>query len=104
MIGSLLLLSQFSGVIFCGDAKCLQGGSDENCATLLCGVLAKHPSPAPSSENASNSSCHCLCHLLIDIPKATLQTEHLSATNLFAAEAQYLLSTPSRDIDHPPAA
>jgi len=103
LFGSVLLFSQLLGVIFCGDADCLQGGSDESCTTLLCGLLAKHSSAAPAADNDSNS-CQCFCHLLIDLPKTNLQPGLFAVTQLHLVEALHCISTPVHDIDHPPLA
>jgi hypothetical protein len=96
------LLGQLLGLVFCSDADCLQGGSDENCATLLCGLLAKHSSPATASGSGTNDSCQCFCHVLVDLPKTSLHASLLSATPLRATEILPLFSAPIRDIDHPP--
>jgi hypothetical protein len=100
---SIILMSQIIGLIFCGDAECLQGGSDESCTTLLCGLLAKHSSAAPTTDDDSNT-CQCLCHLLIDLPKTNLEAASCSVTQLHIIEALQCFSTPVHDIDHPPLA
>jgi hypothetical protein len=103
LLGSVLLSSQLLGLIFCGDAACLQGGSDESCTTLLCGLLAKHTSAPPTSD-CDSDSCQCLCHLLIDLPRTNLQVALLAVAQFHIVEASQCFSTPAHDIDHPPLA
>ncbi|MGH7494369.1 MAG: hypothetical protein ACREOO_18510 [bacterium] len=100
----IALGAQLLGLIFCGDADCLQGGPNQDCAALICGLLGKHSSTNPASEHGANDSCQCFCHVLIDLPKTSLQSAILSAASLQLVEIFHFFSTPVRDIDHPPLA
>jgi len=104
LLGSVLLFSQLLGFIFCGDANCLQGKSDENYATLLCAILAKHAVPASESDDSSDYSCDCYCHLLLDLPKIDLYATPLNVTPLYTTDVLHFFVTPVYDIYHPPLA
>jgi hypothetical protein len=99
---ALALFAQLLGLFFCGDADCLQGGSDENCASLFCSVFAKHTSAASTSDSGQNDSCQCFCHALINLPKIAFAAVPLPATSFHPAEGLSLVSAPVRNIDHPP--
>jgi len=103
LLAALTLSTQILGIVFCGDADCLQGDSDENCATLLCSFLGKHSEPKPIS-NDQNSSCQCFCHVLIDLPRITLYAAPFAGAPHYANEVLHLFSEPIRNIDHPPLA
>ena len=98
----ILLTTQCVGLVFCGDIECLQGSSDEACAALICGLLGKHASTAPASNDTQKNSCQCYCHLLADLPKITLAIAPLKITPFHFSEALLLVSAPVHDIDHPP--
>jgi hypothetical protein len=104
LFATVALLSQLLGLIFCGDAACLQGRSDEDCVTLLCSLLAEHAKSTPTPDDDPNNSCQCFCHLLIDLPRTTLCPAPLGVTPFHTSEKLQLVSTPIRDIDHPPSA
>lgn len=104
LIAALLLLVQLVSVVFCGDADCLQGGSTENCAALICNLLGKHSAPVPTADNTQSNSCQCYCHALIDLPKITLDAVPFATAPFHAKEALHLVSSPVRSIYHPPLA
>jgi hypothetical protein len=102
---TVALLGQLLGLVFCGDVvDCLQGGSDENCATLICGLLAKHAAtePKPTSDNGLDNSCQRFCHVLIDIPETTLYLAPLVAMPHNTSKVLHFFPEPIRNIDHPP--
>jgi len=103
LLAAILLAGQIAGLVFCGDADCLQG-SDANCAALVCSLLAKHTMPIPNSDSRQNNSCTCPCHFLIDTPKTTLYARPLVATPHHTREVVHFFSEPIRNIDHPPLA
>lgn len=102
LLALFLLVFQFCGLIFCGDADCLQGGSTENCAALICNLLGKHSAPASTADNTQSSSCQCYCHGLIDLPKITLDAVPFATAPFHAKEALLLVSSPIHSIYHPP--
>ena len=104
LLAAVLLGLQLMNVVFCGDADCLQGGSEENCTTLICNLLGKHSAPASTADNGQSSSCQCYCHGLIDLPKITFDALPYAASPFHANEAQQLVSSPVRSIYHPPLA
>ncbi|MDZ7344932.1 MAG: hypothetical protein ONA90_10520, partial [candidate division KSB1 bacterium] len=104
LLGLVLLAGQGLGLIFCGDIACLQGSSDENCATLVCSLLSKHSAPISPSDSSQNNFCQCFCHTLIDLPTTILRAASRAAAPLSASVAQHFFSEPIRDIDHPPVA
>jgi hypothetical protein len=101
-LGAITLFCQVLGLIFCGDADCLQGGSDADCAALICGLLGKHAATNPASNDSANDSCQCYCHSLITLPQITLNAVHLATTPFHAGEIRPLVSLPVRSIYHPP--
>ncbi|MDL1878489.1 hypothetical protein FBQ85_25510 [Cytophagia bacterium CHB2] len=101
-LACVTLVSQLLGLVFCGDVDCLQGGSDENCATLLCGLLAAHSSPPAAASSGANDSCQCFCHLLINFSQINLQAAVLNIAQLHMFEESHFFAAPSREIDHPP--
>ncbi len=99
---ALLLAVQLVGVVFCGDTDCLQGGTDENCDALICGLLGKHAAANPAADDGQDNSCQCVCHLLIDVPKITLNAVLLAAAPFPVGATLRLISSPVRSIYHPP--
>ena len=104
LFAALLLAVQLAGVVYCGDADCLQGSASADCAALICGLLGKHAATNPASGDSSNDSCQCYCHGLIALPKITLDAVPLAAIPFHAGEMLPLVSSPIRDIYHPPLA
>ena len=90
------------GLIFCGDADCLRGGSTENCAALTCNLLGKHSESAGTAASHQGSSCQCYCHGLIDFPEVRPEATPFAAVPFHASEVLQLVSSPVRNIDHPP--
>lgn len=101
---ALLLAVQLVGVVFCGDTDCLQGGTDENCDALICGLLGKHGAANPAANDGLDNSCQCVCHLLIDVPQITLNAVLLAATPFHVDATLRLISSSVRSIYHPPLA
>lgn len=98
-----VLLLQVLGLLFCGDADCLQGEGNEVCQTLLCSLLIRHDHSQPLRDFSQDDSCQCACNLAFDVPQITLfSTPFVSA--LFFTESQLFLSTPISRIDHIPRA
>lgn len=104
LLAALALAIQLIGLVFCGDADCLQGGASADCAALICGLLGKHAATNPASNDSANDSCQCYCHSLITLHQITLNAVHLAATPFHAGEIRSLVSSPVRSIYHPPLA
>jgi len=102
LFAALLFVVQLAGVVYCGDADCLQGSASADCAALICGLLGKHAATNPASGDSSNDSCQCYCHGLIALPKITLNAVSLAATPFHAGATLRLISSPIRSIYHPP--
>jgi len=102
LFAALLLAVQLVSVVFCGDADCLQGGTDENCDALICGLLGKHAAANPAADDGQGNSCQCVCHLLIDVPRITLNAVPFAAAPFHAGAMRRLVSSPIRSIYHPP--
>jgi len=102
LIAALLFVVQLVGVVFYGDADCPQGGTDENCDALICGLLGKHAAANPAADDGQNNSCQCVCHLLIDVPRITLNAVPFAATPFHAGAMRRLVSSPIHSIYHPP--
>ena len=101
-IAAAMLIGQCLGVVFCGDSNCLQGDSEENCATLVCSLLSKHTVPTRQSTNDQDHSCQCFCHLLIEAPKTPVFVTPLGDTPHYVSDVIHFFSAPARNIDHPP--
>jgi hypothetical protein len=104
LLPSLILMSQTMAILFCGEVDCLQGKSDENCATLLCSILARDAAPVSAPDHGSATACDCYCHILIDLPKIDLCATHLDVTTLYTVKVLHVFVTPVYDIYHPPLA
>jgi len=104
LLAVITLLGQIFGLIFCGDADCLQGSPTNDCVTLVCSLLGKHTAPASAANSSSSDSCQCFCHQLIDLPKLTLYTATFGASAHYPLESLPLLSTPVCNTDRPPSA
>lgn len=101
----VLLFGQFSNQVFCGDIDCLQGGSSENCATLLCSLLGSHTNtPAQSSDQDQGQDCHCVCHLQFNHSDIDLFALQLIATGQIVLEPTIYTNFIFHRIYHPPAA
>ncbi|MCK6620830.1 MAG: hypothetical protein HUU32_10590 [Calditrichaceae bacterium] len=100
----ITLLGQVFGLVFCGDADCLQGGPDNDCATLVCSLLGKHTTPAPASDGGSNDNCQCFCHQLIHLPNLTPYVVPCYSAAYYPHESPHFPSTPVYNIDRPPSA
>jgi hypothetical protein len=61
---SILLLFCFTAsLLWCGDADCLTGMSNEDCASLICSLLNNHDSSRDNSLGTNAVDCSCICHL-----------------------------------------
>jgi len=100
--GWLLVVGFSVSMFMCGDADCLTGNGDENCASLLCSLLNKHD--APSQDAASSAKdCSCVCHA----PTITTSTFSFAYHPSSYENAFTLIvsvpSAPNRLVYHPPA-
>ncbi|MDZ7290317.1 MAG: hypothetical protein ONB44_08560 [candidate division KSB1 bacterium] len=104
-IASLLLVICFTvSLLFCGDADCLNGNSNEDCASLLCSLLNKHDaSSSHDSFRGAGKDCSCVCHLPAVIPPVFGFDYHpLSLDNSLTA-VTFVPAAPVRLVYHPPA-
>jgi hypothetical protein len=104
-VAGLFLAISFTAAMFmCGDAECLTGDGDENCASLLCSLLSKHEAASPDNFDGNAKDCSCVCH----VPTITASTfsfnyHPISYENAFILTAS-IPSAPNRLIYHPPLA
>jgi hypothetical protein len=103
-IASIALFSQLVGLIFCGDIECLQGGSNEDCAAVICGLLDSHSTTSPADDAGQEDACQCYCHWLVDPPVPAAFASQLHSTPHHLTDSSSSFSTPIRSIDHPPLA
>src|SRR3970040_285930 len=91
-------------LVWCGDADCITGTSDDNCASLVCSLLGKHKTPSDGSSTKNVAQCTCLCHVPM-IEHMTAIFRHAQSVEL--AFLPYLFaipSPPSKVVYRPPIA
>jgi hypothetical protein len=104
LAGLLIVVCFTASLFFCGDADCLNGNSDENCASLLCSLLNKHGAPSQEASSGDAKDCSCVCHLPIVIsPAFSLGYHPITSDNTLVANLP-VPSAPNRIVYHPPAA
>ena len=103
----VLLFGQGANQVFCGDIDCLEGGSSENCTTLLCSILGSHTN-APTQSSGQNqdqdNDCHCVCHLQFNSADIELIDLRLTSTGQVIPEPVIYTNFIFHRIYHPPAA
>jgi len=101
-VATLLVLCFTLSLFWCGDAACLDGGSDEACAALVCSLQSKHDSDGTSSLDGNSSDCSCVCH--VPTVAGQLVSLHLNPSFEQSSVTQYLaiLSIPRQQLYRPP--
>jgi hypothetical protein len=101
----LLLVMCFTTCMFmCGDADCLTGNGDENCASLLCSLLNRHDAASQNPASGADKDCSCVCHAPT-ITSSTFNFDYhpILHKNAFTVTGS-IPSAPNRLIYHPPLA
>jgi hypothetical protein len=102
--GLLIVVCFTVSLFFCGDADCLNGNSDEDCASLLCSLLNKHHVPSQGASGGNAKDCSCVCHLPIVLsPAFSLDYHPITCDNTLVVNLPFS-SAPNRLVYHPPAA
>lgn len=100
--GSLLAFLFAVSMFMCGDAECLTGQGDSNCASLLCSLLDKHETSPQNPTSSADQDCSCVCHVLTIVgPIFNFKYFPVVKCNSDAVGVQ-IPSTPHRLIYHPP--
>lgn len=102
--GLLIVVCFTASLFFCGDADCLNGKSDEDCASLLCSLLNKHDAPSHDASGGNDKDCSCVCHLpVVMTPAFSFDYHPITRDNTLVATL-FVTSAPNRLVYHPPAA
>jgi len=87
-------------LLWCGDADCWSGSSDDQCSSLICSLFANH---LESKEDGSASSdCSCVCHVPTMLARVCDTEYHPPVLNSGIEITIATPSAPSRPIYHPP--
>ncbi len=103
-LGLLVVFSFAVSQFYCGDAGCLNGNSDENCASLLCSLLNKHEAASQHAASGANKDCSCVCHWPAVMTPVFIFAYHPTIHNHIFASSLFVHSIPNRLVYHPPAA
>ena len=91
-------------LIWCGDADCLSGSGEDNCASIVCSLLVKHDDVSAKDVQQDAPNCTCVCHL----PSIPLASEAFAITLTGERTSdqirQFTLETPSATPFRPPLA
>jgi hypothetical protein len=97
------LLILFIGTLFwCGDAGCWSGTVPDQCASLLCALLAPHASSTPMHETECSHDCTCACHTPVLAPLPTMVLHEFTSE---PASFEFVAATPVSTLPmvyHPP--
>ncbi len=103
LAGWLLVMCVTASMFMCGDAECLTGDGDENCASLLCALLSKHGAASQNATNGADQDCSCVCHVPTVVGAIFNFAYHPIAQYNVAAVVLQIFSTPPPLVYHPPA-
>lgn len=62
-VGSLLAILFTVSLLWCGDADCWSGSSDDQCASLICSLFINHSGSSQDGNGDSSTDCTCVCHM-----------------------------------------
>lgn len=102
--GCLLALGFAASMFMCGDADCLTGAGDENCASLLCSLLSKHDAASQNAASGADKDCACVCHVPTVAGHIFNFSYHPVTQYNTAFATLQISSIPPRLVYHPPAA
>ncbi len=103
LAGWLLAFCFTASMFMCGDAECLTGNGDENCASLLCSLLNKHETTSQQAASGADEDCSCVCHVPTIIgPIFNFSYHPIAQYNTAAVELQ-IFSAYYPLVYHPPA-
>lgn len=91
-------------LFWCGDADCINGTSDDNCASLVCSFLGKHKTPSSESSTKNVAQCTCLCHVPIVEHMAAIVRHADSVELAFNPYSFTIPSAPTKVVYRPPIA
>jgi hypothetical protein len=103
-VAGLILAVCFTVSMFmCGDANCLAGDSNEDCASLLCSLLSKHNNASQNPSGDAAKECSCVCHLPTILTPALGFDFHPISHSHNLITSLRLPAAPNRLVYHPPA-
>ena len=102
--GWLLAFCFAASLFMCGDADCLTGTDDENCASLWCSLLSKHDAPTPNAASSADKYCSCVCHVPTVVGPIFNFNYHPATQYNTTAGLLQISSAHPRLVYHPPAA
>jgi hypothetical protein len=101
--GWLLAFCFALSLFMCGDADCLTGNGDENCASLLCSLLSKHDAASQNAASGASKDCSCVCHVPTAIVPIFSFCHYPASQYNRAVVSLQISSAPHRLVYHPPA-
>jgi len=100
--GLLLAIVFATSLVWCGEAACRSGTSDDQCTSLICSLLDNHGTPDHGQKGNCSAECMCLCHMPT-ITGPAFDTEHdLTAQQTTFTFTASTPPSPDRSIYHPP--
>lgn len=108
-IGKILLsgvaIAFTLSLFWCLDTECLEGGSDKDCAALICLMLSHHDEPVHDSGD-SHHECACVCHTPVSPLISYYSTPEFPnyVTQFFSSPQFQLVSLAGNTLYRPPIA
>lgn len=102
-VGSLLTILFTVSLVWCGDAECWSGSSDDQCASLICSLFANH-NGSSKDESGTRSDCACDCHVPTIVQHTCDTSYYPPVVNAGIDVVKSSLSAPPRPVYHPPLA
>ncbi len=100
--GSLLAILFTVSLLWCGDADCWSGASDDQCASLICSLFANHQGSSQEEHGDCAAECSCICHMPT-LPVLAFGVEyHPPMFNRTTDIVTSVPLSPTRTIYHPP--
>jgi hypothetical protein len=101
--GAFFVVCFTVSMFICGDAGCLSGKSNENCASFLCSLLNKHNTSSQDTSGGNTKDCSCVCHVLtITTPTFSLDYHPIAQNSSFVV-ISIVSSAHLRLVYRPPA-
>ncbi|MBF8295260.1 MAG: hypothetical protein HW389_1805 [Bacteroidetes bacterium] len=100
----LIIICFTISLFWCGDADCINGTSNDTCASLVCAFLGKHNTASNESSTENAAQCTCLCHVPI-IEQVTEIVRHAQSVELALLPFSFAIpSAPTKVVYRPPIA
>jgi len=101
-VATFLIVLVAVTLVWCGDAECWTGESEDECTSLLCSLLSRDDPGSGDQGCASSPDCTCTCHLSIIPVSATVVDYHPPVFNGATDVVSSVPPPPIQPIYHPP--